>query len=633
MSVGRFKSKDDYFSRKSGFAERIIQAKPQKFRKKAIESTIPITLLRVHFCKTVESFEIEGEGRFRMGEYSLDDALSRHLSGEANVLVDPLSHSGETAFSLVKFDLSPEMDLPFSKARQYADELLKQGISSQIEVTGGGKGHYHVLIFHEEPIPGRPFSEALVRFGYDLFGIYLDTVPAITGNAYVPLPLQGEDMLLQRRVFVNAVGKMVKDQAQVLRTIEPCPKKNSESFIRKILKPVQDETNHAKLVSAPTFEPKLATPRPPLNEPPTVKEKPEAKLPEPAPARPIKPSPIPIAASGKEETVSAPAGTGKMATILSFMRSGKEFAVETHTVQEIIPAGEITPIPGMPPLFSGVKILGQRIIPVLDVGMLYTPHVLSTGGDPAGRTSPSNLSRSRIILLNGGDEAPGILADSMSGQEEVDEGLIESAGQSEYIRGKVMIRSERASYERGPQLENGKRELLLLNVKKLQKEAATKKKAPLSEKGGDNGDLYVLFSRCDILFGLAAQAVVEFLPPSGIVKGAPGCISFRGKLLQMADLPAPAGSSTSSESSDRALRIVKYTGRERIMVVENRSSTFCVKADNITGIRNIPSFMIEPIPGKSGIPLSPVAGAARLSGEERFVVILDPDAFFSPNNS
>ena len=58
MSVGRFKSKDDYFSRKSGFAERIIQAKPQKFRKKAIESTIPITLLRVHFCKTVDSFEI-----------------------------------------------------------------------------------------------------------------------------------------------------------------------------------------------------------------------------------------------------------------------------------------------------------------------------------------------------------------------------------------------------------------------------------------------------------------------------------------------------------------------------------------------------------------------------------------------
>jgi chemotaxis signal transduction protein len=66
--------------------------------------------------------------------------------------------------------------------------------------------------------------------------------------------------------------------------------------------------------------------------------------------------------------------------------------------------------------------------------------------------------------------------------------------------------------------------------------------------------------------------------------------------------------------------------RERILVVENRSSTFCVKADNVTGIRNIPSFMIEPIPCKPGMGLAPFAGAARLSGDERFVLILDPDA-------
>ncbi|MDP2983137.1 MAG: chemotaxis protein CheW [Candidatus Latescibacter sp.] len=577
MSVGRFKSKDDYFSRKSGFAERIIQAKPQKFRKKALESNIPLTLLRVHFCKTVDSFEIEGEGRFRMGEYSLDDALSRHLAGDANVLVNPLSHTGETAFSLVKFDLSPEMDLPFSKARQYADELLKQGISSQIEVTGGGKGHYHVLIFHEEPIPGRLFSEALVRFGHELFGIYLDTVPPLTGDAYVPLPLQGEEVLLQRRVFVNTVGKMIKDQAHVLRTIEPCPKKNSEAFIQQISRTTAIRPQRIEPYTVPLKPESPAKTAPRIDKPPPLKEKP-----------------------------------GKKVIILSFMRSGIEFGIETASVQEIIPAGEIVPTPGMTEHFCGMKKTDTRIIPVMDFGML------------SGRMSSARFSHSRIIIL-GGEEAPGILADSISGPDAVDEGRIQPAGLSEYIRGKVL-------------LEDGKRELLLLDRDKLFLEAVSSAgsepadRALSLSKCREAGDLYVLFSHGAMLFGLAAHAIVEFLPPSTPGRDTPRCISTRGKLLPMADLPPQAGIAASGNDktvSGSAKGMESHSAgsmRERILVVQNRSSTFCVKADNVTGIRNIPSFMIEPIPCKPGMGMAPFAGAARLSGDERFVLILDPDA-------
>lgn len=220
MSAGRFKSKDDYFSHRSGLAERVIAAKPQPQsqakpgRRRGVENAVPVPLLRVHFCKTVESFEIVGKGHFHKGEYPLDDALQSHLDGDTTLLVNPLSIAGDTAFTVVRFDLSEEMDHPFSKARQYADELQKYGIFSLIEVTEGGKGHYHLWIFHEQPIPAVPFSDALVRLGHRLFGVFLETVPPVSGDISIPLPLQGESVLLQRRVFVNAVGKMIKEQGE-----------------------------------------------------------------------------------------------------------------------------------------------------------------------------------------------------------------------------------------------------------------------------------------------------------------------------------------------------------------------------------------------------------------------------------
>lgn len=240
MSAGRFKSKDDYFSHRSGLAERVIAAKPQPQsqakpgRRRGVENAVPVPLLRVHFCKTVESFEIVGKGHFHKGEYPLDDALQSHLDGDTTLLVNPLSIAGDTAFTVVRFDLSEEMDHPFSKARQYADELQKYGIFSLIEVTEGGKGHYHLWIFHEQPIPAVPFSDALVRLGHRLFGVFLETVPPVSGDISIPLPLQGESVLLQRRVFVNAVGKMIKEQGSVLQDIEYCPKQIGEDFIERM---------------------------------------------------------------------------------------------------------------------------------------------------------------------------------------------------------------------------------------------------------------------------------------------------------------------------------------------------------------------------------------------------------------
>lgn len=303
MSAARFKSRDDYFGKHSGLAERVIatKASAKPARRRGVESAIPGALLRVHFCKTVDRFEIEGRGRYRKGEYPLDDALRSHLNGEATVLVNPLSAAGETAFSVVRFDLSGEMDLPFSKARQYADELQNFGIPGLIEVAEGGKGHYHFWVFHEEPVPAWPFSEALIGLGRRLFGVVLETVPSVRGEEYIPLPLQGESVLLQRRVFVNAVGKMIKDQGNVLQSLEYSPRSRTEAFIAEMERSARPSAPARPAVPVPPASPKpLAVPAPIPASPSAaaaapIIETPAAK-PVHAPARPPEKPPVSPAA-------------------------------------------------------------------------------------------------------------------------------------------------------------------------------------------------------------------------------------------------------------------------------------------------------------------------------------------------
>ena len=77
MSAVRFKSKDDYFAKKSNLTKAVIITEPKKSRKRIVDSSFPVLAMRNLFCKTVDRFEIEGEGRFSIDTYSLDDALEQ----------------------------------------------------------------------------------------------------------------------------------------------------------------------------------------------------------------------------------------------------------------------------------------------------------------------------------------------------------------------------------------------------------------------------------------------------------------------------------------------------------------------------------------------------------------------------
>lgn len=278
MSAPRFKSKSDYFTKRSNLTERVIGRKPPAKRKRTSSAVVPVSLMEDIFCGIVETFEIEGEGRFNRKDRPLEDAIASHLDGEATVLVNPLDRHGMTAWHMLPFSLSDETAHPFSKAREFADALDRHGIPSLLEVTEGGKGHYHLWILHERPVEAAPVTRLLRDFGVSVAGFAPAVIPAEDPEHFVALPLQYESVLLQRRVFVNTVGKKVKDQRALLEKAGRAARRSFDSLVNETV---------SQPASAETAQPSAQKP-----EPAKPVDTAAAPPPEPAPAA-AKPEPAP----------------------------------------------------------------------------------------------------------------------------------------------------------------------------------------------------------------------------------------------------------------------------------------------------------------------------------------------------
>jgi chemotaxis signal transduction protein len=661
MSAGRFKSKDDYFTKRSGFAERIISVKPQRTRRRMLEPVIPVTLLRVPFCKTVDSFEIAGKGRFRKGEYPLDDALRSHLDGEATMLVNPLSHAGETAFTVVRFDLSEEMDHPFSRARQFAEELWKRDIPSQIEVTEGGKGHYHLWIFHEEPILAWRFSDSLIRFGRKFFGVFLETAPSVRGEEYIPLPLQGESVLLQRRVFVNSVGKMIRDQGNVLRTIKYCPKRVSASFIEMISPvhppalepeaPVSQGTPSCALhnLGTPTARPggvirAESTPKPPVSPPaPGAERTPpvEERKPAPTAGTPSTVSHVPGAPGEERKPGAKPLESAAVqpkeypkvsppSILLVFIRRGKEYGVEPARVKGIYPMEGITVVPGMGGCTYGMKRIGEMGVTVLDIGM---PAGSGDSTAPVfGRQVPKLVQGTgwgpRIVALGSEFSGYGFLADRVPGIVAVSGGVFTPLETDEYVGGML-------------EFSGGARRILFPDMNRicrtLQVGPSGKDRTPDEPERGDS---YVVFTVGGESYAVPARAVERILSAgqsgSGQSAGMPAPKRFDLRVPQLAPCtswePRPAmdsgadGIRTGGMGGKPGLGTPHKLGTpwSRTLVVSHGNLTAEVPVDRIEGVRRISSASLDRFPRPERAE-SPVRAVARFSGKERPVFILDPE--------
>jgi purine-binding chemotaxis protein CheW len=114
---------------------------------------------------------------------------------------------------------------------------------------------------------------------------------------------------------------------------------------------------------------------------------------------------------------------------VTFHLAGEEYGVEIGSVQEIIRATDITPVPGAPGHVRGVINLRGKIIPVVDLRRRF--------GLPAG----GNPEQQRIVVVELGAKRLGLLVDCVSQVLKVPATVVENLPEEaatiddRYIRG------------------------------------------------------------------------------------------------------------------------------------------------------------------------------------------------------
>lgn len=137
-------------------------------------------------------------------------------------------------------------------------------------------------------------------------------------------------------------------------------------------------------------------------------------------------------AQGEIEQITN-AQTGERAELLlhlvTFRLGREEYGVEIASVQEIIRATDVSPVPGAPSHVRGVINLRGKIIPVVDLGKRFSLAAAGTDGDR------------RIIVVELGEKRIGMLVDSVSQVIKLPAGVVEdmpeeaSSGDEKFIRG------------------------------------------------------------------------------------------------------------------------------------------------------------------------------------------------------
>jgi len=93
--------------------------------------------------------------------------------------------------------------------------------------------------------------------------------------------------------------------------------------------------------------------------------------------------------------------------VLAFTLAGETYGVETCHVREVCQLKELTAVPCTPPFVAGVMNLRGQILAILDLRKFFDL--------PGGGLTELN----RVIVLRGGDDELGLLADSIDGVRSV----------------------------------------------------------------------------------------------------------------------------------------------------------------------------------------------------------------------
>jgi len=102
--------------------------------------------------------------------------------------------------------------------------------------------------------------------------------------------------------------------------------------------------------------------------------------------------------------------------VVVFELSGETYAMDIDVVKEIIPTQPVTPVPGAPEYIEGLINQRNRVFPVIDLRKRFGLELTETD------------DKSRIIVLQVGDDMLGIIVDTVSDVMTVASDMVEPAG-------------------------------------------------------------------------------------------------------------------------------------------------------------------------------------------------------------
>lgn len=327
------------------------------------------------------------------------------------------------------------------------------------------------------------------------------------------------------------------------------------------------------------------------------------------------------AASAATTTADAAAASDEL-RLVSFTVCGQEYALDIADVQEIVQVPEvITAVPNTPSHVLGLISLRQRLLPLVSLRSLFA-------------LAPQALDehhRIVVVALPGGAQV-GLVTDT------VKEVLSVPRAQAEAMPGVLARDAELQEFESICRLDEGRRLVSIIATGKLLglqaiqdaaglargDEAATAGTAMTSTSttshSSDDDVQVVIFRLGAEEFGVPIMSVQEIVRVPDVLTRVPkappfveGVINLRGTVLPVIDQRARFG-----------LPPLERSDRQRIMVYTLGGLRTGFIVDSVAEVLRIGRACIAPAPALSDEQERLITQVARLDGDRRLVMLIEP---------
>lgn len=310
--------------------------------------------------------------------------------------------------------------------------------------------------------------------------------------------------------------------------------------------------------------------------------------------------------------------------LVSFAVAAQEYAIDIAAVQEIVQVPErITALPNTQSHVLGVISLRQRLLPLVSLRSVFGLSAVAL----------NEHHRIVVVALPGGSQV-GLVTDS------VKEVLSVPRAQTEPMPGVLAQSQQLQEFASICRLDDGKRLVSIIDTEKLLHMQAVRDAVQAANGGAsgagateqamstqstavatDDDDAQVVIFRLGAEeFGVPIMSVQEIVRVPEQLTKVPrtprfveGMINLRGTVLPVID-----------QRSRLGLETIARNDRQRIMVYMLSGLRTGFIVDSVAEVLRIPRSQIDPAPALSDEQGSLISRVAKLDGDKRLVMLIDP---------